>query len=581
MAHVKHLAVLVVLCISCTASVVLSADVANEKPSSLKDVYGPVVVGRPPVSAYCGLVKLDSGELRHYLGRDAEKKIYTYISSKDNGLTWTTLPIKNSPYHWAAVKSPVSKEYVRLATHDNSVYCARSKGGFNGKWTFAKIWSEKFIMLKPPVFVRAGKRMLVGCHSTKRIGCGTFYSDDDGLTWKLSTFTKAPHHKSGGLHNGRRWNHGAVEPTVVELKDGRVWMLIRTAQDNHYESFSKDGGQTWSKAKPSRFYGTITMPTINRLKDGRLLFLWNNTTPLPEMNNPNGNWEDVFTNRDALHAAVSEDEGKTWIGYRELILNADRNRGDFASCAKRDMSVHQTQIAELPAGKILVSLGQGVSRRLLIFDPKWLYETKHSVDFAKGLDSVTTHQYLKGIKGHCAFDRIRGAELLTDRDSKTKSVRICNPMNKRLVIPNQGLVWNFPNAGSAKLTVKIKFPKGSKGGRISLLDRWVNASDKWSHNYAMYNLNLDSSLAIGKKAGFTPGKWHELRFEWPNVTGAKKGASFCTAYLDDVKLAAKLPLARETANGISYIHFISSDEADPHGLLLSNVSLVHTNANRK
>ncbi|MBT3200348.1 MAG: hypothetical protein HN350_10575, partial [Phycisphaerales bacterium] len=287
--------------------------------------------------------------------------------------------------------------------------------------------------------------------------------------------------------------------------------------------------------------------------------------------------------RDALHAAISEDDGRTWIGYRELILNEDRNRGDFASCAKRDMSVHQTQIAELPEGKILISLGQGVSRRLLSFDPKWLYEAKHSVDFSKGLDSVTTHQYIKGIKGHCAFNRIRGAELLTDRKSKTNtvSVKICNPMDKRLVIPNQGLVWNFPNADSARLTVKIKFPKGSKGGRISLLDRWVNASDKWSHHYAMCNLTLDSSLAVSKKAGFTPGKWHELRFDWANVTGAEKGASFCSVYLDNVKLTAKLPLARTTANGISYIHFISSDDADQHGFLINNINLIHVNDNVK
>ena len=166
------------------------------------------------------------------------------------------------------------------------------------------------------------------------------------------------------------------------------------------------------------------MPTINRLKDGRLLFLWNNTTPLPEMNNPNGKWEDVFTNRDALHAAISEDEGKTWIGFRELILNEDRNRKDFAASARADMSVHQTQIAELPKGKTLVSLGQGVSRRLLIFDTKWLYETQRTIDPADGLNSVTTHQFVKGIKGHCAYNRIPGAELVKDPQLNKKVLRI-------------------------------------------------------------------------------------------------------------------------------------------------------------
>lgn len=51
---------------------------------------------------------------------------------------------------------------------------------------------------------------------------------------------------------------------------------------------------------------------MNRLEDGRLLFFWCNTTPLPEMETANGVWDDVFTNRDVTHVAISEDDGKTW-----------------------------------------------------------------------------------------------------------------------------------------------------------------------------------------------------------------------------------------------------------------------------
>lgn len=539
---------------------------------TLSDIREPTVVGRPPRNAFIGLVRLDSGEIRHYSYTVSDCH---YLSSRDHGLTWRKVT-SGGKRVGADVKSPVSGEYIRLIPREDSVYCTRSKGGIDGKWTSRKVWPDHFIMLKPPVFIRNGKRMLVACHSKKRIGCGTFYSDDDGLTWKLSGFAQAPHHTSGGLHRGIRWNHGAVEPTVIELRDGRIWMIMRTAQDNHYESFSKDGGQTWSKAVPSRFYGTITMPTLKRLTDGRILFVWNNTTPLPEMNNAKGTREDVFTNRDALHAAISEDDGKTWTGFRELILNDIRNRSDFATSAKRDLSVHQTQFVELPEGKILVSLGQGISRRMLIFPLEWLVESKRSEDFSEGLGSVTTHQYLKGIKGHCAYNRIQGAELVTAPELNRKVVKICNPGDKRLVIPNQGLVWNFPNAASGRLTVKVKFPEGSKGGRISLLDRWVNATDRWSHHYAMYDLMMDKSLPVGDKATFKPGTWQELRFEWRNVAGKGKGTSFCTIHLDDVKVADKLPLARKTVDGISYVHFISSDEKDPHGFLISNLLFERT-----
>lgn len=81
-------------------------------------------------------------------------------------------------------------------------------------------------------------------------------------------YSHSPDHQGGGFHKGIRWNHGAVEPTVVELKDGTLWMLMRTSQDFHYQAFSKDGGQTWGESEPSPFYGTITMPTLGRLADG-------------------------------------------------------------------------------------------------------------------------------------------------------------------------------------------------------------------------------------------------------------------------------------------------------------------------
>ena len=110
-----------------------------------------------------------------------------------------------------------------------------------------------------------------------------------------------------------------------------------------------------------------------RLSDGRILNFWNNTRPLPELDHEkqtppvaetvkDGTWEDVFTNRDVAHAAISSDKGENWTGVRELYLNGIRNNADFRYVGgvlySLDKSVHQFQAFELPFNKILVSVGQ-------------------------------------------------------------------------------------------------------------------------------------------------------------------------------------------------------------------------------
>jgi len=256
------------------------------------DAYEPVFVGRPPSDAYVGLVRLESGEIRHYdygAQRDGEKRCY--IASFDGGFTWQTNPLPEG-HLGADRRSPLSGEYIRLSgRRGEGIVAIRSEGGIDGRWTGRRIFDQPMGMLKPAVFIRGGRRILVGCQrhvlDTSMMllagyppdtGVGTLYSDDDGIMWRRSNLIETPHHRPGGVHMGTRWNHGACEPSVVEVRDGRVWMLIRTSRDYLYESFSQDGGETWSAASPSRFYATCTMPTVGRLDDGRLLVTWCKST---------------------------------------------------------------------------------------------------------------------------------------------------------------------------------------------------------------------------------------------------------------------------------------------------------------
>ena len=533
-----------------------------------KMVMEPLIVGVPPSNAFVGLVGLENDEIRHYnYGRNSPENQSFYIRSKDQGFSWDTVLVDN-PWIGADEKSPVSGEYVRLATDGRRIVCIRSNGGIDGTWTKRIVYEGtvdegEYIMLKPPVFIRGGERILVGAHSTKRIGCGVFYSNDDGMTWKRSRFIQAPSHQPGGIHASYRWNHGAVEPTLVELSDGKIWMIARTAQDRHYESFSIDGGETWSAMKPSRFYGTITMPTMKRIGNDRLLFIWNNTTPLPEKPGNNGIWEDVFTNRDVLHAAISEDDGETWIGFRELILNPNRNDPQYAESDQSlslDMSVHQNQFIELANGNILVSLGQHRQhRKLLLFNPAWLYETGGQDDFSNGLANWSTHLYQKGIVGHCAYNRSEGARLVADPlAAGNKVLNIGRSDSDDLEIPNQGAVWNFPALQKGWFQTSVYIPDGSFGGQLCLSDRWFNPCDTTAYLFAIYKFDLSE---------LTNNIWHQLHFEWD----LKNKADSCLVKDENGNVLKTIPLNHSCKNGISYVHFISTAERSDKGFFIRPV----------
>ena len=524
-------------------------------------VRAPRVVAIPPSDAYIGLSLLETGEIRHYnYGEQAEPGSF-YLSSADNGRTWKKV---NTPKEipFADTRSPLSGEYIRLiAAPGMGTFALRTDGGINGSRTLTKVSDTMAIMLKPPIFTQNGKRVVVAGHYGLQRGlpraCFTFVSDDDGHTWQRSSLVTTPDHTGGGFHNGIRWNHGAAEPTVVELQDGRLWMIIRTSQDHHYQSFSDDGGLTWSESSPSPFYGTITMPTIGRLKDGRLLFLWSNTTPLPEVNNTDGVWDDVFTNRNAIHAAVSADDGKTWTGFRELYLDPRRDASDFGTTPGIDKSVHQSQFVEPEPNKVLVSLGQHpLHRAMVLFDADWLNETERYDDFSDGLSQWSVFSYYKGIVGHCGYNRTAGCSL---KDGKLNIQYI---ENDSLLTSQRGAVWNFPAFRKGRFTASVRFNNVDSNAELLLNDRWFNPSDTVARHFAPFVIPLNP-----KKLKIKDSKAHTLRIEW-NLDTKKPEA---IVYVDNKKRMT-IPLTNSSLHGLSYVHFLSDNRAGDQGYVVEGVN---------
>jgi len=115
-------------------------------------------------------------------------------------------------------------------------------------------------------------------------------STDGGLTWTTSD----------AVDIGGQGDHGgALEPTVVELQDGRIWLIIRTDLGRFFEAFSTDQGQTWSTPEPTALASPHSPGYILRLASGRLAFAWNNTMATSK-------------DRRTMSIAISKDDGQTW-----------------------------------------------------------------------------------------------------------------------------------------------------------------------------------------------------------------------------------------------------------------------------
>ncbi len=141
---------------------------------------------------------------------------------------------------------------------------------------------------------------------------------DGGKTWEVI----------GPIHDGKEF--GAIQPSILTHADGKLQVLCRSRQSAIAQSWSADGGRTWSKMTATSLPNPNAGIDAVTLADGRQLLVYNHTTRTGGF--PSG--------RNMLNVAVSKN-GKDWTP----VLTLEKAKGEFsypAAIQAADGRVHVT-----------------------------------------------------------------------------------------------------------------------------------------------------------------------------------------------------------------------------------------------
>jgi predicted neuraminidase len=142
-------------------------------------------------------------------------------------------------------------------------------------------------------------------------------SKDLGKTWRVI----------GPINDGSKF--GAIQPSILSYKNGSMQVLCRTQQGVIAESWSTDGGASWSQLASSGLPNPNAGTDAVTLADGRQLLVYNHTTRGGGLNG-----------RQMLNVAISDD-GKSWRPILTLEDNKKRSEYSYPAVIQaRDGAIH-------------------------------------------------------------------------------------------------------------------------------------------------------------------------------------------------------------------------------------------------
>ena len=268
--------------------------------------------------------------------------------SADDGQTWETTQAVPDEGFLLGDYSIVRSGRVLIAAFCNKEEIKRGKWaeGSPSDWEIpvysirstdaGRTWSEPLLIqrdwvgaLRAMVATKSGRLVLatmaiVPWHHIIKV----YISDDRGEHWIGTASLDMP--------DCHVYDHdGALEPKLLQRKDGSLYMLIRTTKGTFFSSISENGGVTWSQPASTGIQNNNSFGELAVLSDGSWILIWNRDPELPPFDyhpDPNADpnpWaiEDFRTPRNIprkeLSCAISPDEGKTWT---DPVVVAKTNR---------------------------------------------------------------------------------------------------------------------------------------------------------------------------------------------------------------------------------------------------------------
>jgi len=135
--------------------------------------------------------------------------------------------------------------------------------------------------------------------------CGIYYSDDDGRTWQRN--------RDGELFIRLGWTgpfYPTCEPTVAEVRPGKLLMIMRTNLGRLFQAWSEDNGETWTRPQPTALAASPAPAQLRTIPStGHLLIAWTQQSE-----------EEILKGfiRTRLSSAISRNGGGVWEFYQNV-----------------------------------------------------------------------------------------------------------------------------------------------------------------------------------------------------------------------------------------------------------------------